>query len=684
MEGRTQYPVLSTQQEVRLQVITVIALVACVFGLASADSFGAAFAGGTGEPNNPYQIATAEQLILMGQDPNLLSRCFVLTADLDMDPSVSGGKVFTSVLIAPWAESPFMGSLDGRGHVIRNLHIACVVDAGLFGYVGPTGAVSNLGLEGVLVTGRWYAGGLAAHNEGSLSGCYSTGSVTGRDTLGGLLGKNNGTVTSSYSTCNVSGERDVVGGLVGWNQGPIVLCHSTGAVTGQVWVGGLIGQNYGPVSRSYATGDVKATHGMVGLVGGLVGDNSDMIRSCYATGSVTGERQVGGLVGYNSDFMSGVACCYSTGSVIAVDPVFFGQAGGLVGINMGTVSACYSTSKVAGWEAVGGLIGSNTNYTDQITASYFLSEWEGGGPDNGLGVALTAGQMRQQDSLAGFDFWGGAADGTADEWWMAAGELPVLVWQTDRTGLEPVPDVRGLKQEEAGKALAAAGLSLATEVQGDYDRTIPQGRILGTIPPSYAARGSAIVAVVSLGPYDWATNPGNGTEARPFQIQTASQLDGLMDHPAFWGSFFLLTADIDLAGRTYSTALIAPDSDGSKAGFQGTPFTGSLDGNGLKILNLNIETATNDYLGLFGFLAKDASVKKLNLVSSRIKGQEGSYYVGTVAGYNAGAITDCFASGAVSGHSGYVDDLVGGGPGTIENCTEAVSQMRWGGAPPAH
>jgi len=38
----------------------------------------AEFAGGTGEPNDPYQIATVEQLISIGSDPNLLSKHFVL------------------------------------------------------------------------------------------------------------------------------------------------------------------------------------------------------------------------------------------------------------------------------------------------------------------------------------------------------------------------------------------------------------------------------------------------------------------------------------------------------------------------------------------------------------------------------------------------------------------------------
>ena len=59
------------------------------------------FAGGTGEPNDPYQIATVQQLIGIGQDPNLLSRHFVLVADIDLDPNLPGGRVFDDALIAP-------------------------------------------------------------------------------------------------------------------------------------------------------------------------------------------------------------------------------------------------------------------------------------------------------------------------------------------------------------------------------------------------------------------------------------------------------------------------------------------------------------------------------------------------------------------------------------------------------
>ena len=44
----------------------------------------AEFAGGTGEPNDPYQIATAEQLIAVNSDPNLMSKHFLLVDDIDL------------------------------------------------------------------------------------------------------------------------------------------------------------------------------------------------------------------------------------------------------------------------------------------------------------------------------------------------------------------------------------------------------------------------------------------------------------------------------------------------------------------------------------------------------------------------------------------------------------------------
>ena len=55
------------------------------------------------------------------------------------------------------------------------------------------------------------------------------------------------------------------------------------------------------------------------------------------------------------------------------------------------------------------------------------------------------------------------------------------------------------------------------------------------------------------------TNPGDGTVARPYEIQDVNQLESLMDRPDLGGMHFVLTADIDLAGKD---VLQGPDCPG--------------------------------------------------------------------------------------------------------------------------
>ena len=110
----------------RIVFVTVI----CLFVFQSQV---AGFAGGTGTPDDPYQIATAEQLISIGDDPNLLDKHYVLVDDIDLDPNLPGGRVFTQAVIASYKMIPqdgplyktpkFSGSLDGNGHSISNFVI---------------------------------------------------------------------------------------------------------------------------------------------------------------------------------------------------------------------------------------------------------------------------------------------------------------------------------------------------------------------------------------------------------------------------------------------------------------------------------------------------------------------------------------------------------------------------------
>lgn len=285
----------------RLRVVLLIAIVVTL----GMQAFAYGFAGGTGEPNDPYQIATAEELISIGSDPNLLKSHFVLVNDLDLDPDLPGRRIFDRAVVADMNDyrygfqgEQFTGSFDGSGYVIRNLVIVAPEKnyVGLFGNIGEGGAVHDLGLEGISITGRYSIGALAGFNgyESTISFCYAIGSVMGESEVGGLLGQNGGSVVSCFSAGDVIGDRSV-GGLVGYNSGGAVSCYSDGHVTGSDLVGGLAGVNDDTISSCYSTGSVLGTGS---AVGGLVGESYGFISSCYSTGSVVGAiPYLGGLVG---------------------------------------------------------------------------------------------------------------------------------------------------------------------------------------------------------------------------------------------------------------------------------------------------------------------------------------------------------------------------------------------------
>jgi len=161
-------------------IITVLLSVCC---LLTPVSWGYSFAGGTGEPNDPYQIATAGQLISIGSDANLLSKHFVLVADVDLDPNLPGNPVFDKAAIAPASSghggaygSLFTGVFDGNGHTISHLKIAGREYIGLFGQLASGAEVRDLGVVDIHITGSGaYVGGLAGYSEGDVTRCFSTG-----------------------------------------------------------------------------------------------------------------------------------------------------------------------------------------------------------------------------------------------------------------------------------------------------------------------------------------------------------------------------------------------------------------------------------------------------------------------------------------------------------------------------
>ena len=102
-------------------------------------------------------------------------------------------------------------------------------------------------------------------------------------------------------------------------------------------------------------------------VGGLMGFciESSSVSNCYSTGTVSGFNNVGGLVGLLNE--SDLSNSYSTVSVSGTDRYI----GGLVGFcfEISSICNCYSTGSVSGDGDVGGLVGLLT-LTSTVNNSY--------------------------------------------------------------------------------------------------------------------------------------------------------------------------------------------------------------------------------------------------------------------------------------------------------------------------
>jgi hypothetical protein len=253
------------------------------------------YSGGTGEPNDPYRIAKAEDLNDIGNYEEDWDKHFVLVNDVNLAEYTG-----TQFKIIGNSTIEFTGVFDGNDHKVWNFTWSSTGrnDIGLFGNLGSGGQIKNLGMENVDVNAvnGWHAGGLVGTNNGTIRDCYAVATVYGEGCVGGLVGANDtGTTTNCFSSCSISGD-DYVGGLVGENGGTITDCYSTCDVSGIYQVSGLVGSNWGTITDCYSTGSVTGSGG----VGGLVGFNGDgTITNCYSTGSVSGISYVGGLVGGN-------------------------------------------------------------------------------------------------------------------------------------------------------------------------------------------------------------------------------------------------------------------------------------------------------------------------------------------------------------------------------------------------
>jgi hypothetical protein len=114
-------------------------------------------------------------------------RDVVLDSDIDLD-----GKL--------WKPVPsYAGSIDGQGHVIRNMKIYEPSDGGAF-IIGFSGMViKNLGLEDYDIRGYQCLAGLVINCSGDVLNCYAKNGYFEGDEIGGLIDNTNRRVQNCYS-----------------------------------------------------------------------------------------------------------------------------------------------------------------------------------------------------------------------------------------------------------------------------------------------------------------------------------------------------------------------------------------------------------------------------------------------------------------------------------------------------
>jgi hypothetical protein len=576
---------------------------ACVVACQGDSLTNAPFAGGDGGGSDPYIICTVAQLDQVRSVATNGQR-FRLLADLDL-----AGSNFAPI---GSAAAQFFGYFDGDGHTIANFTYAAPSDdgVGLFGSV-YLGTISDLTLTNANVTGRDGVGTLIGDGAPTVQHVTISGVVHGRNRVGGLAGSfgRSGELTNDDVAVDVVGTGNDVGGLIGTINdvsGKVysaIDCRASGSVSGQDRVGGLVGS-----AQSFSA-----------------------LEHCNASSAVTGVNQVGGLVGLNQ---INVTNSYATGAVSGTT-----QVGGLVGNNGGGVALCYASGKVTGASATGGLVGATTTGPLIYVAHSFFDSDTTTQLTSAGGVGKTTAQMQDTATFATWD--------TYTRWTFTGGAYP-----THRT--TPAPCTVGAAAFSGGSGTIAdpylidspsqlyhlkCNVYAAVRLTTDLDFT---GQAM--VPPIGAIYDSGVAL---RGDFD-----GNGKSISNWVYYSGTS--ALFGYTLAGTVHDLTLANVEVGG-TYFVAALEADCN---ATVRNVRVSGGLV-RGTLAVGGAIGRAEN------GCVISHSS-SSATVIGAAIAGNSTGPTGGFVGNHN-GVITDCYASGAVTGTGTSSGGFAGDGVGSITN-----------------
>lgn len=641
----------------------------------------------SGTAEDPYRICTPGQLLHVQQDPAIWDAQFILEADIQVTLTAPIGNDTT----------PFTGTFDGNGHVLRGLELSGGDDVGLFGKIEGDGGYDAAG-DGVvrhLYLARFDVAG--ENNVGALAGRLLQGRIEDvqlqaghaqgtRAGLGGLIGLNAGSVVRADVDAQVSHQtapdqpqayRDV-GGVIGFSQGYVSDAIGRGYVTvasaGDVAAGGVVGRTAGgQVYRCQGWGNVEVEGNQAG---GLIGRaEQTVIEDAVAWGHVTALWEAGGLVGRlwdghiftslaygdtSSDVYSGGLVAVQVGATVQQSHAYGSvwtnnsSAGGLVGYvgQGGTVSKSSAHGAVMAQMYAGGLIGFAPNDTgvlsnieDVLSTSTVLASYAYGG---GLFGRIDNYNVQRAVSraVAGKSYVESSANFAG---YMVNTHLTDCVFG-------PFLGLSGYSDGTSTGSLTSVSLSQLGDT-GRYSGLDFSGtwvmRAGGPVLTSGPSEPGWCETYTQISAVPFVTDapvPPDGSVESPYVLCSTDQLLAVMNSGALWSKSFRLGAHLQF---------------GASSGQMGTaaaPFTGTFDGQGHALIDFAVTGASD--VGLFGVVS-GGRIEDLTLVSPDVSGYSN---VGAAVGrLDASASLDGvrMIDGTVDGQTLYIGGVVGRANGSL-------------------
>ena len=542
-------------------------------------------ANGDGTSENPYEIATLENLYWLSQNNAEWDKHYIQTADIDASETSewNDGKGFSRL---GHSTTPFTGVYDGQKHYLDGLYMSYDSDyIGMFGYIssnsqGGPAIIKELALKNVYVRGNEYVGALVAYSDQSeIYSCASSG-----------------TVISDVYNANC-------GGLVGYN-------------------------NDGLLQNSYS----KASSSANNLTGGLLGYNRNgVVRNCYSSGRVLGGETQGGLVGFNND--GNVYYSFWNTETSLQE-----ESGGGTGITIDEMQTL-STFTDAGWSFAdkSGKTGAwamdpDINNGYPYLAGHTSYEFPALAEDLVFGDIDTS--LIQITGLTDID---NEADGyiiliNSEDSWTPVPSGSELTVQTEWKN-------EGQQCVYSGPAQAMNVLVTKLTPNTIYAFKVFAFNTIDDVK-HYANLG---LLKVKQTPPRYSTPMGSGTILDPYRIASLENLSWISLTKTAWDRHYVQTADIDAS----PTRDWFEGNGFMRIGNNGVKFTGTYNGKGHVIDSLYINRPDSSAVGLFGFIEEGtARVDSLGITNAEITG---SHFVGILTGRLVdGMLYRCYTSGSAT------------------------------------